>query len=110
MKKITILFTALVFLFGMNALSFAQAAQAKSQPKTEVIKGKIISIDAAKNEIVVKNNKDGVEKTIVVDPKVTPSLKTDEAVKVRVKEGTNIAESVKEIVKTAAPAAKPTGK
>lgn len=112
MRKITVILVALIFLCGMSTLSFAQTAQVKSakkaEVKTEVIKGKIISIDTAKNEIVVKDNKAGVEKTIAVDPKAISSLKTDEEVRIRVKEGTNVAESVREIVKTVAPAKTPT--
>jgi len=87
----------------MSQLSFAQTSQGegakKAAVKTEVIRGKIISIDTAKNEIVVKENKAGTEKTIAVDPTVISSLKTDEAVKVTLKEGSNIALSVKKIVK-----------
>jgi len=105
MKKITVILIALIFLCGMSALSFAQTVHTGKKPevKTEVIKGKIVSIDTAKNEIVVKDNKAGIDKTIAVDPKAIASLKTDEEVKIRVKEGSNIAESVREIVKTVTP-------
>ena len=104
MRKITVILVALLFLCGISALGFAKIAHApstkKAQVKTEVIKGKIISIDTAKNEIVIKNNKTGTEKAIAVDPKVISSLKTDEEVKVTLKAGSNIAEHVKKLVKT----------
>ncbi len=107
MKKITVILVALIFLCGLGTFSFAQTAQGKTdkkaEAKTELIRGKIISIDTTKNEIVVKDNKAGVEKTIAVDPRVIASLKTGEEVRIRVKEGSNIAESVREVVKTAAP-------
>lgn len=106
MKKITIILFALLLICGMTISSFAQVSQAASAEKakvtTETIRGKIISIDTVKNEIVVKENKTGIEKTITVDPKVILSLKTDEAVKVSLKEGTNLALSIKKLVKKAA--------
>jgi len=108
MKKITVILVALIFLCGMCAFSSAKAAQPgkKSEAKAEIVRGKIVSIDTTKNEIVVKN-KDGVEKTIAVDAKVIASLKTDENVRIKVKEGTNAAESIREIVKTNTPAKTP---
>jgi len=103
MKKITIILVALLLICAMSKLSFAQKSQATGAKKavvnTESIKGKITSIDTAKNEIVVKENKTGTEKTITVDPKVMASLKTDEDVKVTLKTGSNVAEQVKKLVK-----------
>ena len=105
MKKITIILFVLFLMCGMATLSFAQATQAtgakKAEVSVEVIRGKITSVDIAKNEIVVKENKTGTEKTIIVDPKVISSLKTGEDVKVTLKEGTSIASSVKKIIKKA---------
>jgi len=110
MRKITIILVALFLICGMTTLSFAQTSQStgakKAEVTTEMIKGKIISIDTAKNEIVIKENKTGTEKTIAVDPTVISSLKTDEEVKVTLKAGSNVAESVKKIVKSATPAKK----
>lgn len=104
MKKITVILFALLLICGMTILSFAQTAQVttekKAEIKTEAIRGKIKSIDLKKNEIVVIENKTGTEKTITVDDlKVISSLKVDEAVKVTLKEGSNIALSVKKLVK-----------
>lgn len=103
MKKIIVILFALLLICGMSALSFAQTSQAtgakKAAVNTEIIRGKIISIDTAKNEIVVKENKTDIEKTITVDPKVIASLKTNEAVKVTLNKGSNIAVSLQKIVK-----------
>jgi len=108
MKKITIGLLALMFVCTMSALSFAQTAPSgrKAQARADIVRGKITSIDTTKNEIVVKN-KDGVEKTVAVDAKEIASLKIDENVRIKVKEGTNVAESIKEIVKTTTPAKAP---
>jgi hypothetical protein len=103
MKRLIVVLFVLFLVGGMAALSFAQATQVaaakKAEVKTEVIMGKIISIDTVKNEVVIKENKTATEKTIVVDAKVISLLKTDEAVKVSLKEGTNIALSIKKLVK-----------
>mgnify|MGYP001585744824 CR=1 FL=1 len=105
MNKITVILVALLLMCAMSQFSFAQTPQGtgakKAAVNTEVIRGKIVSIDTAKNDIVVKETKTGAEKTIAVDPTVISSLKTDEAVKVTLKEGSNIALSVKKIVKKA---------
>ena len=103
MKKITIILFVLFLMCGTTISSFAQSSQVAvaKKVKTEVIRGKIIAIDLAKNEIVIKENKTGVEKTITVDSKVISSLKANEDVKVIVKEGSNIATSVKEVYKKA---------
>jgi hypothetical protein len=103
MKKNTIILFALFLICGTTILSFAQASQvtvAKTvKIKTEVIKGKIIAIDLAKNTIVLKEPKAGIEKTITIDSKIIRSLRENEEVKVLVKEGSDIATSVKEILK-----------
>jgi hypothetical protein len=103
MKKITIILLALLLMCGTAISSFAQSSQTtvvkKPKVNTEVIRGKIISIDMVKNAIVVKEGKAGIERTITVDSKVISSLSMNEEVKVLVKEGSNIATSVKEIFK-----------
>jgi len=97
MKKTYIILVTLFFICGTSALSFAQTAQAAAAKKavvsTEIIKGKIASINAGKNEIVVK------EKTIVVSPEAVSSLKVGDQVKVTLKAGSNVAVSVKRLVK-----------
>lgn len=103
MKKLTIFLSMLLLICAIATLSFAQASMAagakKSEVATEIIKGKIISIDAVKNEIVVKEKKTDAEKVIMVDPKILSSLKVDGEVKVTLKAGSSTAESVKNINK-----------
>ena len=110
MRKIcNILFMSLL-MCGIAAVSFAQTTSAvsmkKSAASTEVLRGKITSIDLVKNEMVVKINKTGVESVIVVDPKILSSLKIDEEVRVTVKTGSNVAEQVKKVIKSIAPTTK----
>lgn len=103
MKKIAVVLFALLLICAMSTFSFAQTSQRKGAKKaevtTELIRGKIISIDTAKNEIVIKANKTDTENTITVDPKVISSLKIGEEVKVTLNKGSNIAVSLKKIVK-----------
>lgn len=109
MKKIIVVLVAFLFLFSMSAVSFAQSA-AKPSPKkqearNEMFKGRITSIDAGKNEIVV-TSKTGTAKTIGVEAKTLSSLKVDDEVRVTLNPGSNTALKVKKITKPAAPAKK----
>ncbi len=106
MKKLIIILFGLFLISGIATLSFAQSTQTTSAKKTEAItetvRGKIVSVDAVKNTIVVKESKTGIEKTIAVDAKAISNLKDNELVKVTLKEGSDTAVSVKEIVKKTA--------
>jgi hypothetical protein len=97
-KLLTLVIAGLVMIsFSFSAAGFA-AEEAKTQApraKADVVKGEIISIDAAKNEIVIKEKKTSAEKKIVVDPKEITALKQGEMVKVILKTGTNTAEKIK---------------
>ena len=106
MKKIMVILVALSLICGVTILSAQAADTAKAKVNTEMVKGKIVSIDAAKNEMVVKENKTGTEKTIAVDPKVISSLAAGEEVKVTLKAGSNVAEKIKKITEVTAPAQK----
>jgi hypothetical protein len=101
MKKIAGILVVLFLISGISAVSFAQNTNTtivtKSEARPEVIRGKIVSIDMAKNEIVVKVNKTGAEKTIIADPTVIASLKVKEEVRITLKTGSNVAEKVKNI-------------
>jgi hypothetical protein len=91
MKKI--LSVAVVVL---TLISFATVGIAKeAAKKATVLKGEIVSIDAAKNEVVIKDMKANTEKTVVVDPKEISMLKKGEHVKAILKEGTNSVEKIK---------------
>jgi hypothetical protein len=110
MKKINVILVVLFLICAVATLSFAQTATQiaqvtsakKAEVSAEVIRGKVTSIDTAKNEITVKENKSDTEKTIAVTSKVLSSLKTNDEVQVIVKAGSNVAESVKKIVKKVA--------
>jgi uncharacterized protein HemX len=110
MKKIVNILVVLFLICGMAVVSFAQTQQAavtkKVEAKAGFITGKIIAIDTAKNAIVVKEDKTGIEKTITVEAKAISSFKVNERVKVSFKEGSDIAASVKKIIKKTTPAKK----
>ncbi len=99
---------------GISVLSYAQTAQTvpvkKADAAVDVLRGTVVSVDAGKSEIVVKENKTGIQKTVVVDPSVIPTVKADDHVKVTLKAGSNVAESVKKIVKIAQTVKKSSGK
>lgn len=97
MKKLLTIIVAGLVMISFSAAGFA-AEEAKTQApkaKAEVIKGEIVSIDAAKNEITIKEKKTNAEKKVVVDPKEISALKQGELVKVILKAGTNTAENIK---------------
>ena len=97
MKKLMMVLVAGLVMISFSAVGFA-AEEAKTQApkaKAEVVKGEIVSIDAAKNEIVVKEKKANAEKKIAVDPKEISTLKQGDMVKVILKAGTNTAEKIK---------------
>jgi hypothetical protein len=103
MKKLTIFLSMLLLICAISTLSFAQASMAagtgKAKTANEIIKGKIISVDTAKSEVVVREKNTNAEKIITVDPKTISSLRADEEVKITLKAGTNTAESIKNISK-----------
>jgi len=97
MKKLMMVLVAGLVMISFSVVGFA-AEEAKThapKAKAEVVKGEIVSIDAAKNEIVIKEKKTNAEKKIVVDPKEIATLKQGEMVKVILKAGTNTAEKIK---------------
>jgi hypothetical protein len=97
MKKLLTLVIAGLVMISFSAAGFAAEEAAIQAPRTkaDVVKGEIISIDAAKNEIVIREKKTNAEKKIVVDPKEIAVLKQGEMVKVILKTGTNTAEKIK---------------
>ncbi len=96
MKKFFVVAVALIALIGFTTAGFAKEA-AKAKAKAEVVKGEIVSIDTAKNEVVIKDKMTNADKTIVVDPKEIATLKQGEQVKAILKTGTNTAEKIKVI-------------
>ena len=97
MKKLLMVLVAGLVMISFSAVGFA-AEEATSQApkaKAEVVKGEIVTIDAAKNEITIKEKKTSAEKKVAVDPKEISTLKQGDKVKVILKEGTNTAEKIK---------------
>ena len=97
MKTVAILLIALMSFCMISGTVAAADTKVADAAKTgiDTIKGKITSIDTAKNVIVLKEMKTKVEKTITVDPKVIATLKVGDAVKIESKTGSNVADSVK---------------
>ena len=104
MKKAITVTVALLFLLGLSSFTFAQGNKPKvtkaTQENVEIIRGKIISIDSANKQIVVKDNKTQTDKTFVLSEKAIKVIKVGDEVKVKVKAGTNQVVSVK-IIKSA---------
>jgi len=104
MKKAITVTVALLFLLGLSSFTFAQGNKPKVTKATpenvEIIRGKIISIDSANKQIVVKDNKTQTDKTFVLSEKAIKVVKVGDEVKVKVKAGTNQVVSVK-IIKSA---------
>jgi len=104
MKKAITVTVALLFLLGLSSFTFAQGNKPKvtkaTQENVEIIRGKIISIDSANKQIVVKDNKTQTDKTFVLSEKAIKVVKVGDEVKVKVKAGTNQVVSVK-IIKSA---------
>ena len=92
MKQLLTVAVAVLALISFTTLSLAAEA---SKVKKEVVKGEVISIDTAKNEVVIKDKKTNADKTVVVDPKEIANIKKGEKVKAILKEGTNTAEKIK---------------
>lgn len=100
MKKIPVILAVALCLSGMTIPVFAATApHKKADAVIHVVHGTVVSVDTAKNEIMVKDAKTGQERTFAVSAKASAVLKAGEKVKVKVKEGSNMAENVK-VVKT----------
>ena len=106
MKRLVVCFVAVLSLVAFN--SFALAAEAPkiehvkkvestAEMKGETIVGKIMKIEKAKNEIVLKEQKG--EKILVVMPEEIEKLKVGEKVKFEVAKGTNKVEKIEVIKK-----------
>lgn len=99
MNRSVVSIVVLVALFSFTTLSYSQsektAPKKAAEAKADIVRGTVVSIDAAKNAIVVKEKKSGTEKTIMAAPADIAPLKVGENVKAVLKEGTNTAESIK---------------
>ena len=99
MKKLTVIILSVLFLCSVVIPVFAASAHSKQDSVAmDVIHGTIVSVDTAKKEVVVKDNKAGQEKTFTVSEKIAAvltSLKAGEKVKIKTKSGSSVAESIK---------------
>ncbi len=98
MKKIlTVIMCA--FVFSAAALPvMAQGKQGKAAEQAlEVIKGTVVSVNAAKKEMTVKEDATGTARTFTVSEKAAVVVKAGDRVRVKTKAGSSVAESVKTI-------------
>lgn len=97
MKKLTLIATALLFTAALMIPAYAQGKEhKKTEANLEITRGTVMSLDAVKKEIVVKDEK-GTEKTFTVSEKALAGLKVADKVRVKTKIGSSVAESVKVI-------------
>ena len=87
MKKIVAAVVALLFFLSFTNFTVAQAKSLKTakpaKEKTEIITGKVVSVDKAAKTIIVKDNKTQVEKSFVVSEKAVTTVKVGNEVKIK---------------------------
>jgi hypothetical protein len=88
MKKLTIGLMLMLALICFTSSSFA-ASKPSHDPKVAVatesantILGKLVSVDGAKNEVVVKDQETSIDRTILAEAKDINGLKKDNLVKI----------------------------
>ena len=86
MKKVIAIVVFILSVMAITHVSFAQIIK-KVKTKDPTIsslrmRGKIVAIDQAKSQVVVKDDATGMEKTMLVDPKFLLTLKMGDKVKV----------------------------
>jgi len=93
MKCITLI---ILFVAVWPSLSTAavEAPPSQTQGPTQIIIGTIVSIDAAKNEVVVTNTLGGWTKTITVPAIAIPSLSVNRTIQLTILKGTSTAVKV----------------
>jgi len=95
MKKVLFALFLSVAFAGVSLVSFAQTpVTAPKHQFKDAVKGKIISIDEAKKEIVVKSTKTQKERTVTVTDEQLKQVKVGDSVKVTLQAGKNVAESI----------------
>lgn len=114
MKSTTIILLTTISLFGFMGLSFSQQDQGQLSPQDsshqlsdsdtgntqenlEFIRGRIISINVKKNEIVIEQDQTHDKRTFVVSAERIPYFKIDDHVKIWVKPGENTAQDIQKI-------------
>lgn len=107
MKKLMVVAIAFIALACITGICLAQwdvstqatekapEAVVEKAAVVEVLTGNIVSIDAERNEIVIKDDATGIDRNVKVDPGMTPTLKVGEKVKVKIGEEMIVTEVVK---------------
>jgi len=97
MKNFPFLIMAAVLFMGFFAVLLSKEASWEASKRvqygTEVLTGKIISIDKDSGHVTIQEE-NGVVKTFKTDPKEISYLKNDELIKVVLRSISNTAESV----------------
>ena len=86
MKKVLVFVLAAFVALGFSTNSFAQGKKGsahKAAAAANIIHGKIVSVDAASNTIVVKDDATGSDRTVSVSAEAASSLKAGEKVRVK---------------------------
>jgi len=90
MKKISVIVLSALFLTSVSAgiaPAFAKDTKKPDEANVVVVKGKVVSMDAAKGELVIQQA-DGSQKTFKVTEKELKGLKADEEIRVKMTSGT----------------------
>jgi len=105
MKKLLALTIALIIIGVLSGIGLAQEDEPELAPEAtvesavviEVLTGSVVSIDAANDQIVVKDDMTGVDRTVEATPEVIAPLKVGDKVKVAIGEDM----TAKEVMKVA---------
>ena len=103
MKKMTAILMTAAFLALPLTMSVAQAETAKVEKKAthDIIKGVVVSLDATKGEVVIKDEASATDKTVTgVKKEELAELKVGDRVKAKVNAGTAEAVSVAKMKKS----------
>ena len=101
MKKAMVIAVVVLSSLSFATMSFAQMLKVKgprahNAAKTEAVSGKIVSIDQAKSQVVIKNA-NGTDKMVVVDAKELVSLKAGDEVVAVLPSGSNKVKTIKKM-------------
>lgn len=96
MKRAVLILAVVVLGFCAAGVSFAQTQSAPKHKHhdKDVVRGIVVSVDEAKNEIVVKSAKTQKTKTVTASAEKIREIKVGDEVKAVMPTGKNTAESV----------------
>ena len=103
MKKLLVLTIALIAIGCFGSIGLAQEEKPELTPEAtvesaavvEVLTGSVVSIDMAKDQIVVKDEMTGIDRTVKAAPESIAMLKAGDKVKVSIGEDMIAKEVVK---------------